>query len=107
MPSIKLSKRAWEDLIRLRSFIAKKNPKAAQRAADKIISSIDQLITFPLLGRPCPPDSMPVGFRELVVDFGSDGYIVLYRVESDEITIVAMRHQRESGFDLPQGVDHG
>ncbi len=101
MPSIRLSKRARADLVRLRLFIAEKNPRAAQRAADKIISGIDQLLTFPLLGRPCPPDSMPAGFRELIVDFGSDGYIILYRVESDEITIVAMRHQRESGFDLP------
>jgi len=102
VPSIRLSKRATADLHRLRLFIAEKNPKAAERAANKIISGIDRLLTFPLLGRPCPPDSMPLGFRELIVDFGKDGYIVLYRVESDEITIVAIRHQKESGFDLPQ-----
>ena len=100
MPSINLSRRAWDDLARLRLFIAKKNPNAAQRAAERIITAIDQLVEFPLLGRPCPDDAMPIGFRELIVGFGSDGYIVLYRVDSDDITVVAIRHQKESGFDL-------
>lgn len=66
--------------IRLRGFIAETNPQAALRAAERITSAIDQLATFPLVGRPCPEEYLPTGFRELVISFRQDGYVVLYRV---------------------------
>lgn len=101
VPQITVTRRAWSDLIRLREFIAEKNPRTAQRAAERIITSIDQLAAFPLLGRACPEEYLPVGFRELVISFGQDGYVVLYRVDipADTVTIVAIRHQREAGFE--------
>ncbi|QLQ34245.1 MAG: type II toxin-antitoxin system RelE/ParE family toxin [Candidatus Thiothrix singaporensis] len=96
-----VTRRARYDLIRLREFIAEKNPQAAQRAAERITTAIDQLATFPLLGRACPEEYLPAEFRELVISFGQDGYVVLYRVDipADTLTIVAMRHQREAGFE--------
>ena len=101
MPQINVTRRAWNDLIRLREFIAEKNPRAAQRAAERITTALDQLATFPLVGRPCPEEYLPAEFRELVISFGQDGYVVLYRVDipADTVTIVAMRHQREAGFE--------
>ena len=101
MPRVNVSRRARNDLIRLREFIEEKNPRAAQRAAERIISAIDQLATFPLVGRPCPEEHLPAEFRELVISFGQDGYVVLYRVDipADSVAIVAIRHQREAGFE--------
>ena len=101
MPQVSITRRAWNDFTRLRAFIEEKSPRAAQRAAERITTSIDQLATFPLVGRVCPEESLPAGFRELVISFGQDGYVVLYRVDipADTVTIVAIRHQREAGFD--------
>lgn len=101
MPQINITRRAWDDLIRLRAFIEEKNPRASQRASERITSTIDQLATFPLLGRACPEEYLPAEFRELVINFGQDGYVVLYRVDipADTVTIVAIRHQREAGFE--------
>jgi plasmid stabilization system protein ParE len=38
--------------------------------------------------------------RELVISYGQTGYIALYRfvVPRDEVTVLAIRHQREIGF---------
>ncbi len=38
--------------------------------------------------------------RELVISFGRSGYIALYRFkpESDEVRILAIRHQREIDY---------
>jgi plasmid stabilization system protein ParE len=41
---------------------------------------------------------MPDEFREWVIDFGDSGYVARYRISSDGVTILAVRHQREVGF---------
>ena len=53
---------------------------------------IDELHDFRLV------DDMPDEFREWMIDFGDSGYLVRYRIGSDAITILAVRHQREVGF---------
>lgn len=100
MPQINITRRAWNDFIRLRAFIEEKNPRAARRAAERITTAIDQLAAFPLLGRPCQ-EHLPADFRELLIGFGNDGYVALYRVDAaaDTVTLVAIRHQREAGFE--------
>ncbi len=42
---------------------------------------------------------MPNEFREWMIDFGHSGYVARYRVSSEEIVILAIRHQREAGYD--------
>jgi plasmid stabilization system protein ParE len=39
--------------------------------------------------------------RELVIDFGADGYAALYRLEPalDALTILAIKHQREDDYN--------
>lgn len=40
-------------------------------------------------------------FRELLIPFGSTGYVSLFEVENNEqLTILAARHQREDDFLL-------
>lgn len=37
--------------------------------------------------------------RELVISFGAAGYVALFEIEPDDIvTILAVRHQRESDY---------
>jgi plasmid stabilization system protein ParE len=37
-------------------------------------------------------------FREWLIDFGSSGYIALYRLEGDTAVVLAVRHQKEAGY---------
>jgi plasmid stabilization system protein ParE len=37
-------------------------------------------------------------YRELPIDFGDTGYIALYRYEADDVTVLAVRHQKEAGY---------
>jgi plasmid stabilization system protein ParE len=49
----------------------------------------------PLIGRP-----VEYGYRELIISRGRTGYVALYTYEeaSDIVLILAIRHQRESGY---------
>jgi plasmid stabilization system protein ParE len=42
-------------------------------------------------------DEMPDVFREWVIDFGDSGYVARYRLDSDVVTMLAVRHQKEVG----------
>ena len=48
------------------------------------------------IGRPI--DDMPTEFREWIIDFGDSGYVVRYRIESELVIILAVRHQKEVGY---------
>ncbi|MGV7963770.1 type II toxin-antitoxin system RelE/ParE family toxin [Photorhabdus tasmaniensis] len=53
-------------------------------------------IPQPEVGRPAK-DMDPV-FREWLIDFGSSGYIALYRFDGEATMILAVRHQKEAGY---------
>jgi plasmid stabilization system protein ParE len=55
------------------------------------------LETAPGIGRPFDSES---NLRELVISFGSSGYVALYRHEpaDDAVYVLAFRHQREAGY---------
>jgi plasmid stabilization system protein ParE len=36
--------------------------------------------------------------RELVISHGRDGYVALYRVRAGTVVVLAVRHQREAGY---------
>ncbi len=80
--------RAGQDLIRLREFIRKKNPRAAQKVSLQLKKNIENLIDQPQLGMPIEELE---GFRELV----ARDYIVRYRISSDEIVILNIWHGME------------
>lgn len=44
------------------------------------------------------PDREMPEYRELLVDFGDSGYVALYRHAGDQVTALALRHQREAGY---------
>lgn len=86
---------AAKDVARLRKFIQKKNPCAAQRAASRIKEAVQMLIENPEAGMPVE-EALP--FRDLFVAFGNGSYILRYRQEVGRVVIVRIRHSKEEGF---------
>lgn len=87
---------ALNDVQRLYRFLAARDAGAAQRAVKAIRAGVQILVRQPGLGRPL--EEMDVDFREWLIEFGSRGYVVLYRIEDDSVIILAVRHQREAGY---------
>lgn len=87
---------AVNDVVRLREFIAKENPHAAQKAALAIKESAKRLIEAPLIGKPAK--DLPK-YRDLLTRFGAGGYVIRYRVHDEMIYIVHVRHYREADFN--------
>jgi plasmid stabilization system protein ParE len=89
------SARALDHVERAFQFLRDKNPDAAQNAVRAIQSAVDNLAAHPLVGRRIEGD-----LRELIISYGHSGYVALYRfvIARDEVRILAIRHQREVGF---------
>jgi len=89
------SSRSFNDLDRLTDFLIDTDPVAASETVELITEAMTILKRHPLIGRPVEDN-----IRELVISRGKTGYIALYsyEVELDTVLILAIRHQRESGF---------
>ena len=89
-----LSPDAVLDVERVRDFLNNANPEAARRALSLIWTTIERLQEFPALGTPTnDPD-----IRQIVIRFGSSGYIVRYALiaETGDILITRVWHGREA-----------
>lgn len=97
MVKIFYSKLALTDLNRITDFLLAQQPSAVHPTLDLIDEAISLLVRHPLIGR-----SVEVGLRELVISHGRSGYVALYSFEQAHglVNILAIRHQRESGFDF-------
>jgi len=75
-------------------FLDQKNPDAARRALAAIWTAIDRLTEFPDLGMPTEDSDI----HQIVVRFGSSGYIVRYAALSGDENILITRiwHGREA-----------
>lgn len=80
--------RAGRDFIRLRDFIRKKNPQAAQKISRQLRKNIQALVDQPNMGTEV--EELEV-FRELV----ARDYVVRYRILPDEIVILNIWHGKE------------
>ncbi len=78
------------------AFLRRKNPRAAGSAVEAIFAATDRLAGFPHSGRRHPDAASDL--RELIVAFGSEGYVLLYQVRSDRVLIVRVKHQREGSY---------
>ena len=98
MPQVTLSSNALRNLDRLLIFLKPKNPAATRRAAQAIKKSLKLLEDNPEMGRVI--EDMQEDYREVVIDFGKDGYLARYRFDADEdvVVILAIRHQRELDY---------
>jgi plasmid stabilization system protein ParE len=88
----------WQDMARITDFLISSATDATQalNAYDIITHGIQTLIKHPEIGRA----STSSRFRELVISHGNTGYIALYSYNqfTGIVTLIAIRHQRESGF---------
>jgi len=91
------SKLALADLNRITDFLLEQQPGAVYSTLNLIDEAISLLMRHPLIGR-----SVESGLRELVISYGRSGYVALYSFEQAHglVNILALRHQRESGFDF-------
>lgn len=96
MPRLIWTPHALADVQRLHHFLALKDADAAQRAVAAIRAGVQILAQQPRIGRPV--EDMEPGYREKLIDFAHSGYVALYRVEGDQVVILAVRHQREAGY---------
>lgn len=90
------SSSALLDVQRLYRLLASQNIAAGKRAVNAVRQGVKVLGQQPGVGRPIT--DMPDEFREWIIDFGDSGYVVRYRVDQDAVTILAARHQKETGY---------
>lgn len=96
MPSLKWTPQALADVQRLHRFLIGKDPDAAKRAVQSIRAGVRILATQPRIGHPAA--DMDPEFREWLIPFGQSGYLVLYRLDGQDVVLLAVRHGREAGF---------
>lgn len=85
------SREAINDLIRLREFIATKNPDAAQKVAISIRKGIAQLKAFPYLGVEVELAPDPEMVRDLIIG----NYIARYLIHQKHVYILRVWHHKE------------
>lgn len=97
MPRVIITEGAAQGLERCRQFLREKSPQASRRAGQAIAQKFKLLETTPHIGRPL--EDLPE-LRELIIPFGSTGYVALYRHDPDTKTVyvLAFRHQKEAGY---------
>ncbi|MEM5461564.1 type II toxin-antitoxin system RelE/ParE family toxin [Paraburkholderia phytofirmans] len=88
---------ARRDLLRLYEFLLDRDIGAAERALEALRKSTELLAEFPFTCRKA--DANNPFLRELIVPFGSSGYVVLFEIDdATTVTILAVRHQREDDY---------
>lgn len=88
MPQVFFTRAAREDLIDIWTHIAADDPAAADRVLNRLGEIASHLADNPQIG-PARDDIRP-GLRYLV----SGSYLLLYRIEADDIEIVRAVHGR-------------
>lgn len=96
MSRIEFAPEVGEDVDRILEHLDKYEVTDAPARIEEIIQAISVLEHNPLLGRPARGD-----MRELVIGRQSRGYMALYRYipEIDIAFVLAIRSQREAGYD--------
>jgi plasmid stabilization system protein ParE len=94
---IRFTPGAEADLLRLYDFLLERDVTAAERALDAIKEAVDLLRFSPFSCRKALPDKPFL--RELIIPFGSSGYVALFEIEpGNVVSVLAVRHQREEDY---------
>ena len=92
---VRITPAARDDLDRLQGFLEQKNVEAATVAMEALAEGFSFLETLPYA---CRKAALDPRLRELIVPFGSTGYVALFWVDEAEVVVMAVRHQREEDF---------
>ena len=93
---VEWSRRAKRALLARVEFLERKNPRASAEMEAVVRAAGARLADFPNIGRRSADG--PSLLRELLVPFGSEGYVVQYAVTSSLVIITNLKHQREAGY---------
>ena len=99
MPNVAWAPNSRRDLLRLAAFLLPRNPDAARRAVLTIRERVKLLEAQPAIGRPVA--GMSVEYREWMVPFGGNSYVVFYYYDGRAVTVLSVRHGRERGYVSP------
>jgi plasmid stabilization system protein ParE len=96
---IRFTLEAEDDLLRLFDFLLEQDVGTAAKAANSICKALELLEIFPFSCRKADDEEHNSLLRELLIPFGSTGYVALFKIENnDTVTIIAVRHQREDDY---------
>ena len=96
---VRFTAEAEADLLRLFDFLLEQDYAAAEKARAAIAKAVDLLELFPFSCRKALGGGGKPFLRELIIPFGSSGYVVLFEIERrDAVTLLAVRHQREEDY---------
>lgn len=96
---VRFTPEAEADLLRLFNFLLERNVVAAESAREAIAKAIELLEVFPFSCRKALGGDGNPFLRELIVPFGSSGYVALFEIENRQtVTLLAVRHQREEDY---------
>lgn len=104
MARIVLTHGAVTKLGDIETYYITRDQNSADRVLSAIFAALARIAQRPLSGRPQLAFEylgMPE-LREVVIPFGSSGFVALYRIdrENDAVVILALRHQREEKFGI-------
>lgn len=89
--TVRLTRAAGNDLVRVAAFLEEKSSGVADRVRAALKSAVDSLSEMPERA----PRVADTDFRDLVVPFGSAGYALRYKIEGSTVVIVRIFHTRE------------
>ncbi len=96
---VRFTDEAADDLHRLYGFLLEKDVELAEEALEAIAQAVTVLERFPFSCRKAAGGNYGPFLRELIIPFGSAGYVALFEIDGKEtVTLVAVRHQRESDY---------
>ena len=97
---VRFTAQAADDLERLFEFLLDRSDgdfSLAEKALDSIRQALKLLEHSPFSCRKTLPENAVV--REMVIPFGSSGYLALFEIENARtVTVLAVRHQREEDY---------
>ena len=97
---VRFTRDAEADLVRLYEFILERDNDdwaVAEKALQSIRDGVRSLEFSPFSYRKASAGNSFL--RELVIPFGSSGYVALFEIDdSKTVTVLAIRHQREDDY---------
>jgi len=90
-----LSPAAFQDLVRLETFLHESEDPLAGDLLDFILDALEVLTHQPGIGRP-----VEGGLRELIISSRRNAYLARYAWDDvlDRVMVARIRHQREVGY---------
>ncbi len=96
VPRLVLAEEAQQKILAIGLFYLEKDEAVAKRAMQTIVHAFKKLLVNPHIGRPYPE---VLHLRELVIPFGAQGFVALYRIDANnDVVVLNIRHQREQNY---------